>query len=406
MRAALLIVLAPAAFAAPTLAQGMDPSMPGMSMPTPAARAGAKPSPKTAHRHKPHRGTRRAHHAAPASSAGVHTGHDMADMPGVTMPPAQGPAGMAGAHDGHPAASADAGADQGMASMPGMAMPGMSQDQPAAGGDHGMATMPGMKGMDISSQPPAPAAEQPVGNEPPPPPPTDHAADRVFGQAAMAGPREQVHREHGGATWSMALANLAEYQSGKGGGYRWEGEASFGGDINRLFLKSEGEGTARSSVDAAEIQALYSRAIGPYFNLQAGVRQDFRPTPERTYATLGLEGLAPYWFEVSGAVFLSTKGEVLGRLEGYDDFRLTQRLILQPRAEMNLSAQNTPQLGIGSGVTNLELGLRLRCEITREFAPYIGVSYDRKFGATADYARARGQDAGAPTFVAGIRTFF
>ena len=167
----------------------------------------------------------------------------------------------------------------------------------------------------------------------------------------------------------MVMANLAEYQLPSGGsGYRWEGEASFGGDINRLYLKSEGEGVRRSGVDAAEVQVLYSRAISPYFNLQAGVRQDFKPTPDRTYATVGFEGMAPYWFEVSGAAFLSTHGEVLGRLEGYEDFRISQRLILQPRAELNLSAQNTPQLGVGSGVTNLELGLRLRYEITRQLA--------------------------------------
>ncbi len=378
MRTTLLLALAPIAFAAPALAQGMDQSMPGMNMPMPAAKPGAKPSPKAAHRHRPHRNTRRAHHPAPASSAAeAHAGHDMAGMPGMTMP-AQGSAGMTG----------------------------MQHDQTSAGAG-GMAAMPGMKGMDMSSQPTAPAAEEPVGNQPPPPPPTDYAADRVFGPAAMAGPRTEVHREHGGGASSMVLANIAEYQARKGGGgYRWEGEASFGGDINRLFLKSEGEGTTRSGVDAAEIQALYSRAVGPYFNLQAGVRQDIRPTPARTYATFGFEGLAPYWFEVSGAAFISTRGEALGRFEGYDDFRITQRLILQPRAELNLSAQNIPELGIGSGVSNLELGLRLRYEIRREFAPYIGVSYDRKFGATADYARARGERAGTPAFVVGIRTFF
>ena len=160
------------------------------------------------------------------------------------------------------------------------------------------------------------------------------------------------------------------------------------------------------SVDSAEIQLLYSRAVSPYFSLQAGVRQDIKPTPERTYATIGFGGLAPYWFEVSGAAFLSTKGEVLGRLEGYEDFRITQRLILQPRAELNLSAQNVPELGIGGGVTNLELGLRLRYEITRQFAPYVGLSFDQKFGATADYARARGERAGVPSLVFGVRTWF
>ena len=264
---------------------------------------------------------------------------------------------------------------------------------------------PASAGPDATATPDA--SEPEIPKTPPPPPPKDHAADGFYDPAAMAAARTQLHREHGGETWSMVMANLGEYQAHRGGGgYRWEGEASVGGDISRFYLKTEGEGSTRAGVEVAEIQALYSRAISPYFNLQAGVRQDFRPIPTRTYATVGFEGLAPFWFEVSGAAFLSTRGEVLGRLEGYEDFRITQRLILQPRAELNLSAQNVPALGLGAGVTNLELGLRLRYEIRREFAPYIGVSFDQKFGATASYARSHGQRAAIPSFVVGVRTWF
>jgi copper resistance protein B len=223
----------------------------------------------------------------------------------------------------------------------------------------------------------------------------------------MAAARALLHHEHGAETWPMVLLNIAEYQGSRdGAGYRWDGEASFGGDINRVFLKSEGEGTGRQGAEAAEVQALYSRAIGPYFNLQAGVRQDIRPTPARTYATVGVEGIAPYWFEVSGAVFVSTRGEVFARLEGYDDFRITRRLVLQPRAELNLSAQNVREIGLGAGVNDLELGLRLRYELKRNFAPYVGVSYERKFGPTANLARAIGERAETPSLVIGLRSFF
>ena len=204
----------------------------------------------------------------------------------------------------------------------------------------------------------------------------------------------------------MVMANLAEYQSAPGGGgYRWEGEAWIGGDINRFVVKSEGDGSRRNGLGAAEAQALYSHAIGPYFDLQAGIRQDVSPHA-RTYATVGFQGLAPYWFDVSGALFLSTKGELLGRVESTYDLRLTQRWILQPRAELNFAAQDTADTRTGSGLSNAELGLRLRYEIKREFAPYIGVSWDRKVGKTADYARARGEDIGGATFVAGIRAWF
>ena len=155
-------------------------------------------------------------------------------------------------------------------------------------------------------------------------------------------------------------------------------------------MRSEGEGDRSGGVTAAEVQGLYSRAVGPDFNLQAGVRHDVQPRPSRTFATVGLEGLAPYWFDVQAAVFLSSKGELLGRVEATYDLRLTQRLILQPRVELNLAAQNTPEIESGSGLSNAELGLRLRYEITREFAPYVGISYDRRFGKTAIYRRLAG----------------
>ncbi|MFP5434424.1 MAG: copper resistance protein B, partial [Alphaproteobacteria bacterium] len=213
--------------------------------------------------------------------------------------------------------------------------------------------------------------------------------------------------EQGGQAFYQVMFNLAEVQVRQGrDAYRWDGEAWFGGDINRLTIKSEGEGVFRQGVESAEVQALYSRAIGPYFNLQAGIRHDIQPSPSRTYATIGFEGLAPYWFEVEGAVFLSDKGDVLGRLEGYYDQRLTQRLVLQPRVEFNLAAQDVPQNRIGSGLVDAELGLRLRYEITRQFAPYVGVSYEAKTGRTADYARADGEDPTTTSLVAGVRIWF
>ena len=257
-----------------------------------------------------------------------------------------------------------------------------------------------------------PALEQagtalPAGDAAPPPVPTDHYADRFFPATEMARTRHAAMREQGGQTLYKVMFNLFEYQARRGrDGYRWDGQAWLGGDINRLTLKTEGEGALREGVGSAEVQALYSRAVGPYFNLQGGVRHDFRPGRPTTYATVGFEGLAPYWFEVEGAAFLSDKGNLLGRLEGYYDQRITQRLVLQPRVELNLSAQDVPENRIGSGLTNAELGLRLRYEIERQFAPYIGVSYDRKFGDTARFARASGERAQATSLVAGIRFWF
>jgi len=121
---------------------------------------------------------------------------------------------------------------------------------------------------------------------------------------------------------------------------------------------------------------------------------------------VGIEGLAPYWFELDAQAFLSNKGDAHLRIEGSYDQRITQRLILQPAAEVNLAAQDVPELGIGSGVSDIELGLRLRYEIAREFAPYVGVNWERKLGGSADYARAAGDGASATSLVMGIRFWF
>lgn len=249
-------------------------------------------------------------------------------------------------------------------------------------------------------------ADLPVGNEAPPPVPQDHAADGVWGAQAMAPSRGILDNEHGGALNSMIFARTAEYQTSDGeDGYRWDGEAWYGGDVNRLVLKSEGEGGFDEGVDSAEVQALYSRAVGPYTDVQIGLRQDFEPQP-RTYMAFGVETLMPYWFDAGASLFISEKGRGLGRIEGEYDFRLFQRLVLEPRVEINFAAKADPAAGIGSGVTDGELGLRLRYEIRREFAPYVGVVYERSFGDTADLARAAGADVEKTSFVAGLRAWY
>jgi copper resistance protein B len=281
----------------------------------------------------------------------------------------------------------------------------------------------GMSGMDMSGHQhhhpaaaPTPAAAGPrSGTDLPPPaksppapaPPRDHAADAVWGGDVMAPARAQMHREHGGMRLHQILFNLAELQVGQGrDGYRWDGEGWWGGDIDRVVVKSEGEGAFGRRVEAAEVQLLYSRAIGPYYDLQAGVRQDLGRGVRRTYAAIGVEGLAPYWFETEGTLFLSDKGDVLARAEAWYDQRVTQRLILQPRVEVNAAPQDVPAQRIGGGLSTAELGLRLRYEIRREFAPYVGVSWERKLGRTAGYARADGDDRGGAGVVLGVRAWF
>ena len=252
-----------------------------------------------------------------------------------------------------------------------------------------------------------PAADQDIPQGTRPAPPSDHAADAFYSADEMARARAAMLKESGGMRFSKLMLDRLEYRAGKGGDtYHWEGEGWIGGDINRLAFKSEGEGKASGRLEHAEVQALYSRAIDPWFNLEAGVRQDFGADPDRTYVVAGIDGLAPYWFEVSAQAFLSNKGDGHLRLEASYDQRITQRLILQPAAELNFAAQDVPELGIGSGLSDVELGLRLRYEIAREFAPYAGVNWERKLGGTARMARAGGDNASVASFVMGVRFWF
>lgn len=248
-----------------------------------------------------------------------------------------------------------------------------------------------------------PAAVAEPGNMPPPPVPADHAADALFDPAVMAGKRKDLAREMR-FTGSMVLVDRLEYQGGDH--YRWGVEAWAGGDIDRVQLKSEGEGKFGDKAEQAEVQLLWSRAVSPFWNVQLGLRHDFEPRPSRSYAVFGIEGLAPYWLHVSGQLFLSDKGDLRARVEASHDMRITQRLILQPRLEADLAAQDMPAIGVGAGLSQFELGARLRYEIQPEFAPYLGVEWSRKTGKTARLSRLAGEDPGAVRFVAGIRFWF
>lgn len=253
----------------------------------------------------------------------------------------------------------------------------------------------------------AEGTDLPAGTGSPPPVPSDHAGDAIYGPAAMGMGRHHLSLHHGGQNFSMVMLNIAEAKIKDGhDAYAWDGEAWYGGDINRLVVKTEGESQVGGGVESAEVQALYSRAIGPYFDLQAGVRYDLEPDPSRVYATVGFEGLAPGFFDIEGALFLSDRGELMGRLEGYYDQRITQKLILQPRVELNFAAQDSDDIGVGSGLSDAEIGVRLRYDIAREFAPYVGIQYERAFGRTRDFLRAEGEEAGGWSFLAGIRLWF
>jgi copper resistance protein B len=218
--------------------------------------------------------------------------------------------------------------------------------------------------------------------------------------------RAELLQMHGDYPLFWFQADRAEVRSRAGSdGYLWDLQSYYGGPTSRFWFKSEGEGNFGGKPVDAEFQALYARAITPFFDVQAGIRQDVAG-PDRTYAVLGIQGHAPYRFETNAAMFLSQHGDLTARVEVELDQRITQALILQPRAEINLSAQDVPHLGIGAGLDRVELGVRLRYEIRREFAPYIGVEQSWRVGQSGDFARASGEAASATNYVAGIRFWF
>ena len=184
-----------------------------------------------------------------------------------------------------------------------------------------------------------------------------------------------------------------------------EVQAWIGQDLNKLWLKADVE-YVDGSTEEAEIQALYSRAIAPYWDFQVGWRHDSRPKPNRDWLAIGFEGLAPYWFEIDAAAFIGESGQVGARLEAEYEVLFTQRWVLLPELKVNLHTKNDEVTGTGSGLSDTEVGLRLRYEIRREFAPYIGVNWVKKYGNTADFARDEGEDTDDVQFVAGVRAWF
>lgn len=246
--------------------------------------------------------------------------------------------------------------------------------------------------------------------ETPPPPEAGEgpprAADAIWGAGAMAASREDLKEMHGDFPLFWLQGDRLEAQVRDGSdAYLWDIQGYYGGPTKRLWFKTEGEGEWGRAPEDAEFQALYSHAVAPFWDLQAGVRHDVAG-PDTTHAVIGVQGLAPYMFEIDAALFLSARGDVTARIEAEVDQRITQRLILQPRVEANLAGQDIPALGIGAGIDQIEVGARLRYELKREFAPYIGIEQTWRTGQGADYARARGEGTSATSFLAGIRFWF
>jgi copper resistance protein B len=234
-----------------------------------------------------------------------------------------------------------------------------------------------------------------------------HAADAGAGHV----PTDWPHVHEDDHPFGYVLVDRFEYRDDEGPNHLlWDAQGWYGGDYQRLWFKTEGESAVSDSDGEFEGQLLYGRLVAPYWDLQAGLRYDRAygsgRDRDRAFGVLGIQGTAPYRFETDLALFVSEDGDVSARVEWEYELLLTQRLVLQPRVEINAAAQRVRAWGVGSGLNDLQLGLRLRYEIRREFAPYVGVEWVRKLGDTADLARDDGGEVSVSALVAGVRLWF
>ena len=203
----------------------------------------------------------------------------------------------------------------------------------------------------------------------------------------------------------VLLDRLEAWDADHGKGQAWEAQAWIGGDLSRLWLRSEGE-RVDGHTESADLEVLYGRSVSAWWDVVGGIRHDFQPGSPQTWAAIGLQGLAPYKFEVQATAYLGESGQTAADIEVEYELLLTNRLILQPLVELEWHGKDDPQRGIGSGLGKVEAGLRLRYEFTRRFAPYVGVVYERAFGGTADLHEAAGEDTRDTRVVAGLRLWF
>ena len=372
------------AMAAPAIAQHA-----GHAHHAPPAKASAAPAPKKpastpAPARKPAPQT-----VAPASTTATdHAQMDHSHLDHAAMGHGSAPveATESSAEDhaamGHGAGPVKASSDHDAMGHSGMDHAAMSPEDHAAMG-HGT----------VGSLPADAAPRTPI------PVPTDADRAAAFPEGLHA------HAAHDRGVNSYWLADRLEWQDTDDGSLAWEGVAWIGGDVDRLWLRTEGE-ASDGEIGHGDVEVLYGRGVSAWWDVVAGIRQDIGHGPSRTWAAFGVQGLASYKFEVEATAYVGSGGRTAATFEAEYDTLLTNRLILQWQAEAGVHGRDDPAAGIGAGLSTVEAGARLRYEITRRFAPYIGVQAERAFGHTADLRRADGEPTRDTRLVAGVRFWF
>jgi copper resistance protein B len=265
---------------------------------------------------------------------------------------------------------------------------------------HGMQPVPDKAQKDASAEakPSNDAARESAGHVPPLPP--AHPMGEMVGREMT----DAMEMDDTASIATIRFDRLERADGDDGVAAAWKFAASVGGDFDKLLLRSEGE-RSRGEFERSDVEALWSLAVASYWDTQVGVRHDFGRGTDRTWAAFGVQGLAPYWFEVGATAYVGDAGRTALRLEVDYDLSLTQRLVLQPRVEVNAYGKSDPAAHIASGVSDAEAGLRLRYELRRELAPYIGIERSWLFGNSADFARSNGRPATDTRWVVGLRVW-
>lgn len=231
-------------------------------------------------------------------------------------------------------------------------------------------------------------------------------ADAYWGKDVMDESRAVVLRSMGGGMHHFIMLDRLERQtSDTANTIIWDAQGWYGDDIDKLWIKSEGHYDLGHQIEEAEAQILWSHAISAYWDLQVGAKFDWQPEA-LSHAVIGVQGLAPHWFEIDAAAFASADGDITGRVEVEYDLTLNQRLILQPRMELSVAANDSRQAGVKQGMTHLNLGARLRYEFKREVAPYMGIEWQRALGGTAGLVHKSGGQVNDTLFVFGLRLWY
>lgn len=190
--------------------------------------------------------------------------------------------------------------------------------------------------------------------------------------------------------------------TGKHKPFSLEADAWLGYDLDKIWLKADLEKVA-GKTEEAEVQLLYSKAVAPFWDWQLGLRQDFGPHRNQSWAVAGFKGLIPYFVEADAGLFVGESGRAALRLQFGYEIMFSQRWVLSPELEFNIHGQNNIELGVGSGLSDVQLGLRLRYDLTRKFSPYIGIQWSEMFGNSADFARRAGEQRSDSQFVVGVK---